>query len=256
MNASDRLSDCERKFAPLDFKSISESGSFEGYASLFGKKDMGGDIVVKGAFETSLKKRGASGIRMLFQHDPGEPIGVWREIREDARGLFVRGQLLPQIARSREILALMREGAVDGLSIGFRTRRGQSDRKGGTRRLLEIDLWEISVVTFPMLPQARISAVKEARISAVKEPRNGAENRQRTGAVSKRCLSQVKKPALPTMREFERWLVRDAGFTRSNARAVIRSGFKSLASKQDAAGEECEQLASAMRRAAEIMKRK
>ena len=240
MNASDQLSDCERKFAPLDFKCINEDGSFEGYASLFGQKDMGGDIVVKGAFASSLEKRGAAGIRMLFQHDPSEPIGVWRDIIEDERGLFVRGQLLPQVARSREILALMREGAIDGLSIGFRTIRGKSDRKSGTRRLLEVDLWEISIVTFPMLPQARISAVKEARISAVKEAR----------------ISSTKSSSLPTMREFERWLVRDAGFTRSNARAIIHSGFKNLASKQDAAGDENMQLVSVMRRAAMTMKRK
>ncbi len=224
MNSSDQQIECEQKFSPLDFKGINEDGSFEGYASLFDKEDMGGDIVARGAFASSLKNRGPSGIRMLFQHDPGEPIGVWREIKEDVRGLFVRGQLLSQVAKSREILALMREGALDGLSIGFRTIRGKSDRKNGTRRLLEVDLWEISIVTFPMLQQARISSVKSA--------------------------------ALPTMREFERWLVRDAGFTRSNARAVIRSGFKKLASKQDAAGEENEQLVGAMRRAAGMMKRK
>ncbi len=221
MNLADQRSLSERKFAPLDFKGINEDGSFEGYASLFGKKDMGGDIVARGAFASSLKKRGPSGIRMLFQHDPGEPIGVWREIIEDARGLFVRGQLLPQVAKSREILALMREGALDGLSIGFRTVRGKSDRKSGTRRLLEVDLWEISIVTFPMLPQARITNVKAGN--------------------------------LPTMREFERWLVRDAGFTRSNARAVIRSGFKNLASKQDAAGIDNKRLVNAMRRAVLMM---
>ena len=211
---------CERKFAPLDFKRIDNDGSFEGYASLFGQKDMGGDIVMRGAFAKSLAKRGAAGIRMLFQHDPGEPIGVWRTIKEDARGLFVCGQLLPDIARSREVLTLMREGAIDGLSIGFRTIKGKSDKKNGVRRLHEIDLWEISIVTFPMLPQARISKVKSA--------------------------------ALPTTREFERWLVRDAGLTRQNARAVIRSGYKNLASKQDAAGDE-HKLIGAMRRAARMM---
>ncbi len=223
MNASDKLSACERKFAPLDFKGISREGSFEGYASLFGQKDMGGDIVERGAFAASLEKRGAAGIRMLFQHDPAEPVGVWREIREDHRGLFVRGRLLPEVARSREILSLMREGALDGLSIGFRTVRGKSDKRGGVRRLHEIDLWEISIVTFPMLPQARIR--------------------------------KVKGDALPTTREFERWLVRDAGFTRSMARAVIRSGYKNLASKRDAAGAGQEQLIGSIRRAARLMKR-
>ena len=221
MNASDIQSDCEQTFARLDFKGITQEGSFEGYASLFGQKDMGGDTVLRGAFTRSLAKRGAGGIRMLFQHDPAEPVGVWREIREDHRGLYVRGQLLPEVARSREILSLMREGALDGLSIGFRTIRGKSDKRGGVRRLLEVDLWEISIVTFPMLPQARITNVKAGN--------------------------------LPTMREFERWLVRDAGFTRSNARAVIRSGFKNLASKQDAAGIDNKRLVNAMRRAVLMM---
>jgi HK97 family phage prohead protease len=223
MNVTDHMPACERKFAPLNFKSISEDGCFEGYASLFGQKDMGGDIVIKGAFASSLEKRGVQGIRMLFQHDPAEPVGVWRSIREDDRGLFVRGQLLSEVARSREILSLMRQGALDGLSIGFRTVRGKRDAKAGVRRLFEIDLWEISVVTFPMLPEARIS--------------------------------RIKSNTLPTMREFERWLVRDAGFTRSNARAVIRSGFKNLASKQDAAGQDDKRLVSAMRQAARMMKR-
>jgi HK97 family phage prohead protease len=97
---------------------------------------------------------------MLFQHDPAEPIGVWLELREDAHGLYVRGRILPEVARGREVLALMRAGALEGLSIGFRTVEGRSDPKSGVRRLSRIDLWEISVVTFPMLPEARVSAVK------------------------------------------------------------------------------------------------
>jgi HK97 family phage prohead protease len=99
---------------------------------------------------------------MLFQHDPASPIGVWQEVREDSRGLFVRGKLTIEVARAREVLALMRAGAVDGLSIGFRTVRGRTDARTGVRRLMEVDLWEISVVTFPMLPAARVSAVKHA----------------------------------------------------------------------------------------------
>ncbi len=88
---------------------------------------------------------------MLFQHGPATP---------DARGLFVRGRLTSEVARAREVLALMRAGAIDGLSIGFRTVKGRTDAKTGVRKLLEVDLWEISVVTFPMLPTARVSAVK------------------------------------------------------------------------------------------------
>ncbi|MBZ8135512.1 HK97 family phage prohead protease [Afifella sp. IM 167] len=150
----------ERKFAPAKLTEVEPDGSFCGYASLFGRRDMGGDIVMPGAFRKSLAERGAAGIRMLFQHDPAEPIGVWSEVREDASGLFVAGRLTLGVERAREMHALMREGGLDGLSIGYRTRRGRKDARTGTRRLFEVDLWEISVVTFPMLSEARIAAVK------------------------------------------------------------------------------------------------
>jgi HK97 family phage prohead protease len=145
---------------------LTEAGSFEGYASLFGAEDQGRDVVMPGAFRASLARAGAASIRMLFQHDPAQPIGAWEVIREDARGLYVRGRLTLDVARGREILALMREGALDGLSIGFRARKAVRDARSGLRRLYEIDLWEISIVTFPMLPDARISAVKAAYPSA------------------------------------------------------------------------------------------
>jgi HK97 family phage prohead protease len=99
-------------------------------------------------------------VRMLWQHDPGEPIGRWLSITEDTRGLHVRGRLNLAVARAREIHALMRDGAVDGLSIGFRVERASPDRASGLRRLEKLDLWEISLVTFPMLPGARVGAVK------------------------------------------------------------------------------------------------
>jgi HK97 family phage prohead protease len=150
----------EFKFAGAELTEVEADGSFSGYASLFGETDLNRDVVQPGAFLKSIRRRGPSGIRMLFQHDPAAPIGVWEEVREDRRGLFVRGRLMPEVAKAREVLALMRAGAIDGLSIGFRTVRGRTDAKTGVRRLIEVDLWEISVVTFPMLPAARVSAVK------------------------------------------------------------------------------------------------
>lgn len=131
-------------------------GLITGYASLFGVPDLGRDVVMPGAFAGTLARRGAAGVRMLFQHDPAEPIGRWIALREDSRGLYAEGQLNLAVQRAREIAALMREGALDGLSIGFRT---LSARPGadGSRRLQGIDLWEISVVTFPLLPGARAS---------------------------------------------------------------------------------------------------
>ena len=156
----------ETKFAHAELSEVEADGSFCGYASLFGESDLNRDVVMPGAFLSSIRARGAGGVRMLFQHDPAAPIGVWQEIREDAHGLFVRGRLMRDVAKGREVLALMRAGAIDGLSIGFRTVRGRTDAKTGVRRLLEVDLWEVSVVTFPMLPAARVSSVKSTTPTA------------------------------------------------------------------------------------------
>ena len=135
-------------------------GVFSGYASLFNKVDGGGDLVLPGAFAKSLARRGVANIRMLFQHDPAQPIGKWLEIREDRKGLFVRGQLSMDVQRSVELAGLLRDGAIDGLSIGFKTIRARRDRKTGVRQLQTIDLWEISLVTFPMLTSARVASAK------------------------------------------------------------------------------------------------
>ena len=134
---------------------IDMAGRFCGYASLFGVADQGGDIVMPGAFAKSLDRRGVGAVRMLFQHDPKEPVGLWEKIAEDTRGLWVEGRLLPGVNRAGELKALIESGALDGLSIGFRTVRA-SKTGGGLRRLWQIDLWEISIVTFPMMDEARI----------------------------------------------------------------------------------------------------
>jgi uncharacterized protein len=135
-------------------------GVIEGYASLFGKVDQSGDMVAAGAFAASLARRGAAGVRMLYQHAASEPVGIWTQIKEDARGLFVRGRILTEIVRGREVLALLRAGALDGLSIGYRTLRAERAAGQPVRTLLEIDLWEVSIVTFPMLDGARVTGVK------------------------------------------------------------------------------------------------
>jgi HK97 family phage prohead protease len=151
------------RYAGLTLKGVSGDGTFSGYASLFGEVDLGRDAIERGAFAASLDKRGAGGVRMLFQHDPAEVIGRWTVLREDERGLYVEGKLATDVERAREVLALMKAGALDGLSIGFRAVKTRADRKAGVRRILEADLWEISVVTFPMLPTARVSNVKHRR---------------------------------------------------------------------------------------------
>lgn len=215
----------ERKFSALDIEQVDSDGTFCGYASLFGRVDLGRDVVERGAFAESIARRGAAGIRMLFQHDPHQPIGAWQEIREDDRGLFVRGKLATGVARAREVLELMRAGALDGLSIGFRTVKAQKDPRLGVRRIRKADLWEISVVTFPMLPEARVDKVKSGR------PFGG----------------------LPTIREFERWLTRDARLTRSEAKTVISRGFAQLLRERDAAPGTPERLVATIRQATKLL---
>lgn len=136
---------------------MTDQTHIEGYASLFWARDLNDDVTAAGAFGASLAKRGVAGIRMLGQHDSRRPIGVWDEVVEDARGLFVRGRILHATPEGRMTAALVRAGAMDGLSIGFKTVKARPDGTGRLRVLTEIDLWEVSVVTFPMLPGARIS---------------------------------------------------------------------------------------------------
>jgi len=155
--------------------SIFPDGSVEGYASLFGEIDQSRDMVMPGAFTQSLKLRGARKVPMLFQHDASEPIGIWLDLKEDWRGLRVQGRLIPEVVRARELLALLREGAADGLSIGFKTVKARVDPKTRIRKLHQIDLWEISIVTFPLLPGARVRAVKQARPSTLAAPARARE---------------------------------------------------------------------------------
>lgn len=154
----------EHKFVALGAtEAVADGLKIEGYASFFGEVDRGGDIVVKGAYAGSLAALAARGgqVKMLWQHDPAQPIGVWDEVREDARGLYVKGRILAEVAKGREAAALIGAGAIDGLSIGYRTVKAAKDDKG--RRLLnELELWEVSLVTFPMLPSARVAAKGES----------------------------------------------------------------------------------------------
>ncbi len=162
MNNSD--TGLEHKFCRADtLLTVKDGTVIEGYASLFGKEDRGGDVVERGAYTASLKAMEAGGrrVRMLWQHDPSEPIGVWDEVREDSQGLYVKGRLLAGVARAREAAALLEAGAIEGLSIGYRTIRAKKDDTG-RRRLVELELWEVSLVTFPMLPDARVGAKGES----------------------------------------------------------------------------------------------
>lgn len=145
---------------------IDADGRFSGYASIFGQADQGGDIVMPGAFAQTLRSRAAHRVRLLFQHDPKEPIGIWDEIVEDARGLRVSGRLLDAVPRASHLKSLIAQGALDGLSIGFRTVRATREQRSGHRRLWAVDLWEISIVTFPMMETARIGSTPDRQLAA------------------------------------------------------------------------------------------
>jgi HK97 family phage prohead protease len=150
----------EHKFARFgDGLTVQDGTVIQGYASVFGKPDQGKDVVQKGAYAASLKALLATGrrVKMLWQHDATQPIGIWDEVREDNQGLYVKGRLLTGVEKGREAVALIEAGAIDGLSIGYRTVRSARDEKG-QRLLTELELWEVSLVTFPMLPSARVAA--------------------------------------------------------------------------------------------------
>lgn len=204
----------------------SASGVIEGYASLFGKVDDGGDVVMPGAFAKSLAALKAEGrsVKMLWQHDPSQPIGIWDDVREDKKGLWVKGRILADVEKGREAIALYDAGAIDGLSIGYRTIAATRGSKG-ERQLHEIDIWEVSLVTFPMLRTARVAAK-----AAAEEFTSGN-------------VAAMK-------REVEDYL-REAGFSNTEA----KGGASALAAKIGAmreAGPDFEKLAALLRDRAKL----
>lgn len=150
-----------RAFA-LDLRATGENGEVEGYGSVFGVRDSYDDVIEAGAFRASLAAHKAAGTMpaMLWQHDPDEPIGVWSDMQEDEKGLRVKGQLALETVRGREAHALLKMGALNGLSIGFVAVQKSWNDRDGVRILSEIDLWEVSLVTFPANGKARVTGVK------------------------------------------------------------------------------------------------
>lgn len=153
----------------MELKNTTEAGSFSGYASVFRIPDRQGDVIEPGAFAESLQKR-AGEIRLLWQHDPAEPIGIFHTIREDAVGLYVEGRILLDVQRGKEAHSLLKSGALEGLSIGYTPVRFRHDPATGHRMIEALDLWEISLVTFPANPEAGVRRIKGRREAAVKAP--------------------------------------------------------------------------------------
>ncbi len=178
---------------PLEIREVREDGTFTGYGSVFGNVDAYGDIVEAGAFAKSIEKKKPA---LLWQHDPTQPVGVWEEISEDKHGLLMRGRLLiGKVAKATEARELLKAGAISGLSIGYMPVKWEYDKdprdsdekaKRTVRRLKEIDLWEVSLVTFPANDAARVTGVKN----------------------------------LATIQDVEESL-RDAGYSRSEAKSLI-----------------------------------
>lgn len=152
-----------RSFA-LQIKAAGDDGTVEGYGSVFGVRDNYDDVIAKGAFVQSLKDHKAAGTMpaMLWQHDADKPIGVWTEMVEDEKGLRIKGQLAMETVKGKEAHALLKMGALNGLSIGFMSKEWAYDRETEVRTLTAIDLWEVSLVTFPANEKARVTNVKSA----------------------------------------------------------------------------------------------
>lgn len=193
----------EFKFADAE---AGARGEFVGYGSTFGNTDLGGDVVERGAFTETLKKRGPGDVAMLWGHDTRQvPIGKWLDMREDDRGLQVRGQLTLEIPKAREIHAALQAGTVKGLSIGYRVPPGgaEMDRGGRVRRLKALDVHEVSVVTFPMNTRAQVQRVKSVAalsVDEIKEIEDLLRDAGASGTERKRAVSV-----------FKRWLQHDAG---------------------------------------------
>jgi HK97 family phage prohead protease len=204
-----------RQVFPFEMKQApDETGVFAGYGAVFGNVDLGRDVIAPGAFSESLTKWAAKGKlpRMFWQHNSRQPIGKWTEMKEDGYGLFCRGRLTKGVQCADEAYLLMLDEALDGLSIGYQTVDDQYDATLNVRKLLKLDLMEVSPVSIGMNPEALISQVKAAE-------------------------------RIKTIREFEDFLRDEGGFSHAAAKAIAAGGFKSSEPRdEDGAAETVRQL--------------
>jgi len=185
----------------LQLKAVGDDGTVEGYGSVFGVRDSYDDVIAAGAYAASLAAHKAAGTMpaMLWQHDPSAPIGVWTEMVEDSKGLRIKGKLALDTVKGAEAYALLKMGALNGLSIGFVSKQWAYDRETDVRTLTEVDLWEVSLVTFPANDKSRITGVKAADVVGIKTIRQ-AEQALRDAGISadaaKALIAEVKRIAL------------------------------------------------------------
>lgn len=211
-----------RKFleAPFHIKAVGSDGTFSGYGAVFGNVDTYGEVVMPGAFQKSLAAWGAKQALppVLWQHDKKQPLGPHTVMREDAKGLYLEGRLLKdEVPKAAEALALLRERVISGLSIGFRTVVDEWDRDSGVSYLKEVELWEVSLVTFPANDQALVTGVKADQIQ--------------------------------TIRDFEAALRDELGFSHAQAKTIASAGFKAVREEPRDVVEALDDLAARMRAA-------
>lgn len=195
-----------RKSFNLEIKAVQEDGFFSGYGAVFGNVDWYNDVILHGAFQKSLQRWEEKGKMppVLWNHNDGEPIGVYTNIYEDEKGLFVEGRLLiDDVPRAKSTHALLKAGAIDGLSIGYKTKKA-NQQTNGIRELIELDLGEISIVTMPANEESLITSVK----------------------------SKLEDGELPTLPEFEK-LLRESGFSKTQATAIAGKGLRHLLSESE-----------------------
>lgn len=195
-----------RKSFNLEIKAVQEDGFFSGYGAVFGNVDWYNDVILPGAFAKSLEKWAEKNKMppVLWNHNDGEPIGVYTNIYEDSKGLFVEGRLLiDDVPRAKSTHALLKAGAIDGLSIGYKTKKA-NQQTNGIRELIELDIGEISIVTMPANEQSLVTSVK----------------------------SKLEEGELPTLPEFEKFL-RESGFSKTQSTAIAGKGLRHLLSESE-----------------------
>lgn len=208
----------QKTFA-LEIRATGEDGTIEGYGSVFNELDAYNDVIAPGAFASSLAAHKSAGTMpaMLWCHDADEPIGVWTAMSEDAKGLKVSGKLALETTRGKEAYALLKLGALNGLSIGFVAKQWAYERESDVRTLTELDLWEVSLVVFPANAKARVTNTKSA-------------------------ADDVAAP-----KDAER-ILREAGFSRSDATAFVSRVMRLGEEQREAAHSTVEQATAAAQR--------
>lgn len=206
----------ERKICRMELKAVDEQGTFEGYGAVFGNVDFGGDIIMPGAFAKSIQQIKESGrlLPALWQHNTDQPIGVYPELAEDDYGLKFKGKLTLPVRRAAEAHALMKDGALSGMSIGYGVKEFEYDADTGVRTLRELDLYEISPVTFPMNDEARVSGVKR-----------GTHR--------------------PSLKEFEAAL-RELGFSKNERTLIASKGYREFLRSESAGASQAKQIADVL----------